>query len=82
MTVCETFTQISRNDFGDVQQQFFFDFRRNCYFEDERKLKYFNKYTRGDCIDECFSDTVLELCGCFPYHNARKSPKPLIFCDF
>lgn len=29
--------------------------RRKCYFEDERKLKYFRVYTKKNCESECFS---------------------------
>lgn len=29
--------------------------RRKCYFEDERKLKYFRVYTKKNCEAECFS---------------------------
>lgn len=55
-----------------VQLKTAFDFRRNCYFEDERKLNYFNKYSRADCVEECYSDKIYELCHCAPYHIVRK----------
>ena len=37
---------------------FFKDFDlndRNCYFEGERKLKYFKIYTQRNCQNECYS---------------------------
>lgn len=29
---------------------------RNCYFDDERKLKYFKVYTQTNCEQECLSE--------------------------
>jgi acid-sensing ion channel, other len=37
---------------------------RNCYFSNERRLKYFNHYTQANCETECMADLVLEKCGC------------------
>jgi acid-sensing ion channel, other len=37
---------------------------RKCYFSDERRLKYFEKYTQPNCETECEVDNVLEKCGC------------------
>ncbi|KAG5668268.1 hypothetical protein PVAND_016215 [Polypedilum vanderplanki] len=43
-----------------------FDYkRRNCYFDDERKLTMFKIYTRQNCIQECFSNFLLQ-------HNQTK----------
>jgi acid-sensing ion channel, other len=39
---------------------------RNCYFSDERRLKYFEKYTQPNCETECEIDNVLKHCLCFP----------------
>ena len=45
---------------------------RNCYFEDERKLKYFLKYTKNKCEEECWSDLSFEICGCVEFYGIRE----------
>ena len=45
---------------------------RNCYFDDERKLKYFEKYTRNNCEEECLSNLFLELCQCVAFYHIRE----------
>jgi acid-sensing ion channel, other len=47
-------------------------FRRNCYFEYERKLKYFNKYTKHNCLQECLTNSTVEMCSCVPSFYVRK----------
>lgn len=37
---------------------------RQCYFEKERKLKYFKRYTRSNCQMECLADFTLRKCKC------------------
>jgi amiloride-sensitive sodium channel len=56
------------------------NFRRGCYFvadgvehgEDERILKYFNIYTKGNCKQECLINRTLEICGCVQFFMIRK----------
>ena len=45
---------------------------RNCYFKDERQLKYFKIYTKKNCLDECRSDLTFEICECVNFNDARK----------
>jgi acid-sensing ion channel, other len=49
---------------------------RECYFQDERKLKFFNSYTRSNCMYECFTNYTLKLCDCvafvLPHNNQTK----------
>lgn len=40
---------------------------RYCYFHDERKLSYFQRYTHLNCLAECRSEIANQLCGCVPY---------------
>jgi acid-sensing ion channel, other len=40
---------------------------RGCFFEDERKLKYFRTYSRSNCIMECLSNYTLDECNCTTY---------------
>lgn len=35
---------------------------RNCYFENERELKYITTYTKSYCMDECFSNFTFKIC--------------------
>jgi acid-sensing ion channel, other len=40
--------------------------KRNCYYSDEQRLKYFKQYTQSNCEIECLADIVLEDCNCLP----------------
>lgn len=37
---------------------------RQCYFNNERTLKFFKSYTRRNCDHECFTNFTLAVCGC------------------
>ncbi|KAL7019583.1 hypothetical protein ACKWTF_011170 [Chironomus riparius] len=37
---------------------------RKCYFEGEKSLKYFNKYSEKNCIVECLTNFTLKMCNC------------------
>ena len=39
-------------------------FRRNCYFKNERYLRFFKIYTRNNCEMECWANLTLKNCGC------------------
>lgn len=41
--------------------------RRRCFFSDdsrEAELKYYTKYTKNNCFQECIADVVAEKCNC------------------
>lgn len=40
---------------------------RFCYFHDEYKLRYFQRYTHLNCLAECRSEIANQTCGCVPY---------------
>lgn len=40
---------------------------RRCYFNSERKLKFFRVYTRSNCEHECLSEFVKNECGCVKF---------------
>lgn len=40
---------------------------RNCYFADEHKLGYFQRYSQLNCLAECRAEMAYGLCGCVPY---------------
>lgn len=56
---------------------------RQCYFPNERRLKFFKIYTQGNCQLECAWNVTLRECGCFTltmpskYHPYTRS----ISCD-
>lgn len=50
---------------------------RDCYFANEKKLKYFKIYTKQNCYSECASDRALEKCKCVLFHYIRNSSAPI-----
>jgi amiloride-sensitive sodium channel len=44
---------------------------RGCYFEGERRLRYFRSYTKAHCEFECLSNFTLETCGCVSFAMPR-----------
>lgn len=41
---------------------------RQCYYTQERYLKYYKVYTQNHCEWECLTNYTLAQCGCVPYH--------------
>jgi acid-sensing ion channel, other len=56
--------------------------KRGCYFEGEKKLKYFKVYTRRNCESECLSGTLFKMrrLRCVPYYMARTDS--MDYCDY
>lgn len=52
---------------------------RQCYFEDERKLKFFNVYTENHCLFECLTNLTLKNCGCVRFSMPRDDDTKI--CD-
>lgn len=50
---------------------------RNCYFPDEIKLNYTQKYSYTNCLAECRSTLAFKICGCVPYHMANNGMYPI-----
>lgn len=44
---------------------------RKCYFEGERKLKFFKTYTKALCEWECLTNATLDNCGCVKFSMPR-----------
>lgn len=44
---------------------------RKCYFDGERKLKFFKAYSKAHCNVECFANVLLKTCGCVKYWMPR-----------
>ncbi|KAG5671103.1 hypothetical protein PVAND_001317 [Polypedilum vanderplanki] len=45
--------------------------RLNCYFEDERELKFFKVYTKANCQSESMSEFMIKQCGCVEFFMIR-----------
>ncbi|KAL5236158.1 hypothetical protein ACI65C_003568 [Semiaphis heraclei] len=50
---------------------------RNCYFEHEKKLKFFKIYTLHNCELECRANNTLNECGCNAYFQPRDPGVPV-----
>jgi amiloride-sensitive sodium channel len=50
---------------------------RQCYFEGERKLRFFNTYTKALCEYECIANYTLEKCGCVKFSMPRDGNTPI-----
>lgn len=44
---------------------------RRCYFNEERKLKFFKVYTQLNCELECLTNFTLQECGCVKFSMPR-----------
>ncbi|KAG5875633.1 hypothetical protein JTB14_037310 [Gonioctena quinquepunctata] len=46
---------------------------RQCYFSDERTLKYFKIYNPENCGLECLTNYTLDSCGCVDFYMPRNN---------
>ncbi|XP_055527738.1 pickpocket protein 28-like [Wyeomyia smithii] len=53
--------------------------RRQCYFNGERMLRYFQIYNQNNCILECIANRTLMLCDCIAF-SAPRGPNVTV-CD-
>ncbi|XP_055838659.1 pickpocket protein 28 [Episyrphus balteatus] len=53
--------------------------RRQCFFNNERYLKFFKIYTQSNCELECLSNYTLSKCGCVKFSMPRSPHTPV--CD-
>uniref|UniRef100_A0A182P5E3 Pickpocket n=1 Tax=Anopheles epiroticus TaxID=199890 RepID=A0A182P5E3_9DIPT len=45
--------------------------KRQCYFADERKLRFFRVYSEQNCEFECLTNFTLDACGCVTFAMPR-----------
>lgn len=45
--------------------------RRQCFFDNERNLKFFKIYTQSNCELECLTNYTLNVCGCVKFSMPR-----------
>ncbi|XP_055382442.1 pickpocket protein 28-like [Condylostylus longicornis] len=53
------------------------NFRRQCYFQKERYLKFFKKYNQRNCQTECLANHTVRKCGCVPYFMPKLKSTPI-----
>jgi acid-sensing ion channel, other len=53
---------------------------RKCYFDGEKKLKFFKTYTKDLCEWECLANATVKKCGCAKFSHPRHGSTPV--CDF
>lgn len=46
--------------------------KRQCYFENERKLMYFKRYNHLNCELECLTNFTIKRCNCAKFSMPRK----------
>jgi acid-sensing ion channel, other len=46
--------------------------KRQCFFSDERYLRFFKNYTKNNCEIECLVNLTLNKCGCLMFHMPGK----------
>lgn len=58
---------------------------RECVYENEQKLRYFDKYEELNCLVECSIAKFLEYCQCVPYYysaiNNNRSREKVSICE-
>ncbi|XP_015838363.2 pickpocket protein 28-like [Tribolium castaneum] len=47
--------------------------KRECYFQTDRKLKYFKIYSSLNCRFECLTNYTLDVCGCVSFFMPREN---------
>lgn len=50
---------------------------RQCYFSNERHLRFFKIYTQRNCELECLSNYTLSRCGCVKFSLPRTANTPI-----
>ncbi|CAH1368714.1 unnamed protein product [Tenebrio molitor] len=51
--------------------------KRQCFFQDERPLRYFRSYTKRNCRLECQSNHTLNMCHCIPHYLPKSKIVPV-----
>ncbi|XP_025191376.1 pickpocket protein 28-like, partial [Melanaphis sacchari] len=55
---------------------------RNCYFQHEKKLKFFKIYTLHNCEIECRANNTFNICGCNAYFQPRDQEVPVCGSEY
>lgn len=60
----------------------FSPWRRQCYFNDERKLRFFRVYTQRHCEIECLANFTKSRCGCVKFSMPSKWLPDMLYPTF
>lgn len=63
---------------------------RHCYFDNERKLKFFKRYSQSNCEFECYVQRLFRTCGCVAFYMLHRlgtricqsRTEKMCFCEF
>ncbi|CAH2014693.1 unnamed protein product [Acanthoscelides obtectus] len=47
--------------------------KRECYFSNEKYLRYFKQYTSSNCRLECYTNYTAKICECVRFYMPKKS---------
>ncbi|CAO1310179.1 unnamed protein product [Diamesa serratosioi] len=50
---------------------------RQCYFNNEKRLKYFKTYTQWNCELECLTEYTFKRCGCVKFSQPHNTNLPV-----
>ena len=45
--------------------------QRKCFYQSERRLRFFKTYTRPNCEEECLANLTKKICGCVSFSMPR-----------
>ncbi|XP_034937695.1 pickpocket protein 28-like [Chelonus insularis] len=51
--------------------------KRKCFFNSERKLKYYRTYTQRNCLLECEANFTQKICQCVQYYMPKSANTPI-----
>ncbi|XP_049817271.1 pickpocket protein 28 isoform X2 [Aethina tumida] len=51
--------------------------QRDCYFQDEKYLRFFKIYTQSNCQLECFTNYTLQFCNCSAFYMPMLNGTPV-----
>lgn len=54
---------------------------RKCFFQSERKLRFYKTYTRSNCEQECIANFTLSKCGCVKFSQPSNCEKKSSLCN-
>lgn len=52
-------------------------YRRQCFFNSERYLRFFKHYTQHNCELECLANYTMKTCGCVKFSMPRDKNAPI-----
>jgi acid-sensing ion channel, other len=55
---------------------------RECYFDNERSLRFFRAYTQKNCEIECFTNYTIQRCGCVALDQPYSISHNITLCHY